>query len=132
MFYRFPARKQPEKGVDGLVRRRKKEGLGTILSSIFRMPASGFYTDALVHISSSGEIQVDNSKGIRLYDETAVELDMGKTVMRITGDALVLETVEKGIILVRGKIFGINFLYSQEGEQTRGEKMSVGRSERRG
>ena len=56
---------------------------------------------------------------------------MGKTVMRITGDALVLETVEKGIILVRGKIFGINFLYSQEGEQTRGEKMSVGRSEGR-
>lgn len=118
MFYRSSLGKQPPEGVDGVAKKgRKREGLGTILSSIFRMPESGFYTDAMVHISAGGEIQVDNSKGIRLYDENAVELEMGRVVMRITGDALALETVAKGIILIRGKVFGINFLYSQEGEK---------------
>ena len=109
-------------------REKVKEGIGTILSSIFRMPASGFYTDAMVHISCNGEIQVDNSKGIRLYDENVVELDMGRVVMRITGDALVLETVAKGIVLIRGRVFGVNFLYSQE-EESGLEKRRAGRAE---
>ena len=115
LLYRSISQKRPAEGVDGVAKKgRRKEGLGGILSSMFRMPESGFYTDAMVHISAGGEIQVDNSKGIRLYDENAVELEMGRVVMRITGDALSLETVAKGIILIRGKVFGISFLYSQE------------------
>ena len=102
--------------------KRKREGLGAIFSSIFRMPAAGFYTGAAVHINSNGEIQVDNSKGIRLYDENAVELEMGKVIMRITGDALALETVAKGMILIRGRVFGIGFLYSQRDDRLPKEK----------
>ena len=37
---------------------------------------------------------------------------MGKTRVRLSGDDLALETVEKGIVLVRGRIFNLEFFYS--------------------
>lgn len=76
------------------------------------MPPPELYTGAMLHINCNGSVQVDNSKGIVLYNENAVELDMGKTRVRLSGDDLALETVEKGIVLVRGRIFNLEFFYS--------------------
>ena len=69
---------------------------------MFRMPPPALYTDGMIHISCAGTVQVDNCKGILLYNENAVELDMGRLRLQLSGDDLTLETVEKGIVLVRG------------------------------
>ena len=124
------AAKKPEKRCWGLGKRnREKDGLREILSSMFRMPAPAFYTDAMIHISGAGTVQIDNCRGILLYNENAIELDMGETRLQLTGDALTLETVEKGIILVRGRLFGLTFFYDKNGERTAKQRPKKGRAE---
>ena len=86
---------------------------------MFRMPSAALYTDAMIHINCAGTVQIDNCKGILLYNENAVELDMGKTRLQLAGDELTLETVEKGIILVRGRLFGMTFFYDQRDQRDR-------------
>ena len=101
------------RGVVGLGRAsKKKESPREILSSMFRMPPA-LYTDGMIHISCAGTVQVDNCKGILLYNENAVELDMGRLRLQLSGDDLTLETVEKGIVLVRGRLFGMTFFYGE-------------------
>ena len=125
-FYRIAARRgkngkcRQAKGCGGLARgRKKRDGPKKILSSIFQMPPPELYTGAMLHINCNGSVQVDNSKGIVLYNENAVELDMGKTRVRLSGDDLTLETVEKGIVLVRGRIFNLEFFYSAREDKKR-------------
>ena len=102
------------RGVVGLGRAsKKKESPREILSSMFRMPPPALYTDGMIHISCAGTVQIDNCKGILLYNENAVELDMGRLRLQLSGDDLTLETVEKGIVLVRGRLFGMTFFYGE-------------------
>ena len=70
----------------------------------------------MIHISCAGTVQVDNCKGILLYNENAVELDMGRLRLQLSGDNLTLETVEKGIVLVRGRLFGMTFFYGERAQ----------------
>lgn len=109
----------------------KKVGPREIFSSMFRMPPPTLYTDAMVHINCAGTVQIDNCKGILAYNENAVELDMGKLKLQLSGDDLVLETVEKGIILVRGQVFGLTFFYGDGSRKKEQSTAVLGKEEKK-
>lgn len=107
---------------------RGKRGRGgplQALASIFHMPAAEMYTGGMLHINCNGTVQVDNSRGLTAYTENFVELDMGRLRVRISGDGLILETVEKGVVLVRGSIFRLEFL--QPGQRAAGAAEEKGK-----
>ena len=104
-------RPQTENRGGAQVGHKHRDSPQKVLSSLFCLLPESFYSGALLHIDCSGSLQVDNCKGILLYNENAVEFDMDTVRVRVSGDALALETVEKGILLLRGRIFRLDFFY---------------------
>jgi len=108
-------------------RRRRAVSPARIWASLRQMPPPDLYSRPLLHIDCRGAVQIDNCKGILLYNETAVEFAMGSTRVRLTGDALRLETVAKEIVLVRGRIFRVDFLFEDAPDRDRVPALRAGR-----
>lgn len=92
-------------------RKKKKESLIKAVTSGMKLPPPELYMGASLHISSMGAVQVEGCKGVSLYNENFVEVDLGKCRARISGDELVLVALSKHPISVEGKLFSIEFSY---------------------
>lgn len=75
---------------------------------------SSLHLCPMLHVSTNGEIYVENPGAVVLYNENEVHLDMGSVVVAIKGDGITLQTMEKGLVTVTGRIFGIEFMYCKE------------------
>ncbi|MEG1931925.1 MAG: YabP/YqfC family sporulation protein, partial [Pygmaiobacter sp.] len=65
-----------------------------------------------LYISSKGLLQADGCKGIALYNENYIELNMGHCTARISGDNLTLLTLSPGTLSIEGRLFTIEFFYT--------------------
>lgn len=92
-------------------RKKPKESLVKAITSGMKLPPPELYMGASLHISSMGAVQVEGCKGVSLYNENFVELDLGSCHARISGDRLVLVTLSKHTISVEGRLFSIEFSY---------------------
>lgn len=75
---------------------------------------SSLHLCPMLHISTSGEIYVENPGAIMLYNENEVQFDMSNVVVAIKGDSIILQTMEKGLVTVSGRVFSVEFMYCKE------------------
>ncbi len=79
---------------------------------LIEQPAAALYQRPSVYMSGD-EIEVQNFRAVVDYNQAYLIIDLGRELMRITGDALVIVSMEKGRVVVRGRVLGISF--SDEG-----------------
>lgn len=68
---------------------------------------------SVVHIACDGAIEIDRCKGILLYRENRICLDMGALCVEIEGDSLVMDTYQKDHITIHGRVFCVKFCYQK-------------------
>ncbi|MEG1381642.1 MAG: YabP/YqfC family sporulation protein [Ruthenibacterium sp.] len=71
------------------------------------------YRQPMVHLNCNGALVIENYKQIITYQPEQIRLDMGKIVLQIEGDALVMDTLQKTCITVHGNLFAVRFLYEE-------------------
>ncbi|HJC71683.1 MAG TPA: YabP/YqfC family sporulation protein [Candidatus Ruthenibacterium merdavium] len=69
---------------------------------------------AAIHVTTQGQIELENCKAIAAFDEDALIVSMGKRMVRIEGDHLTVDTYRKNSMTVHGTIFRIVFLEGKE------------------
>ncbi len=70
----------------------------------------------MLHVSSEGFVEAERCKDIKEYTPTSIILNMGRINAQINGDDLLLQTLTKQKIRIKGKIFSVVFLYNDGGE----------------
>ena len=69
---------------------------------------------AAIHVTTQGQIELENCKAIAAFDADALIVSMGKRMVRIEGDHLTVDTYRKNSMTVHGTIFRIVFLEGKE------------------
>ena len=93
------------------MKRKPRQSTLAAIRSGFVPPAADLYLGSAIHISDRGAVQIENCKGISLYDENEIEVDLGSCRVRLSGDGLVLITLTPGTIAVEGRLFRVEFFY---------------------
>ncbi len=62
-----------------------------------------------IEMLSNREIIVDGCRGVVEYGENDIRLSLGDTVMKISGDKLVITSFDGSIAIINGKISDISF-----------------------
>ena len=94
-------------------RKTKAERPGAALKRLVRQPPGGFYRQPVLHIQCGGSVEVEGCKGILLYDEHQIRLDMGGWQVSLYGDELTLCGIGGRMLTLKGRIFRAEF--SNEG-----------------
>ncbi|HJB22232.1 MAG TPA: YabP/YqfC family sporulation protein [Candidatus Fournierella merdavium] len=92
-------------------RTTKRESPGTYLKRLVRQPPAGFYRRGVLHIQGGGVVEVEGCKGVLLYDESRICLDMGGWQVSLYGDELTLCGVGGRMLTLKGRIFRTEFSY---------------------
>ena len=106
------------------MRKKRKRGTAASPGKVFCLSAkqaqAALAAQPLVHLDCRGRLQVENCRGILLYSENAIELDMGAAQVRIEGDGLVMDTYQKAYITLHGRIFSVRL--SEKASEKASEK----------
>lgn len=94
-------------------RRAKRESPGAYFKRLIWQPPASFYHQPVLHIQCGGQVEVEGRKGVLLYDESQIRLDMGGWQVSLYGDELALCGVGGRMLTLKGKIFRAEF--SNEG-----------------
>ena len=76
-----------------------------------RPPSAELYAGSNVTINSYGGVQIENCKGVLQYNENFIEVDLGKSKLKITGDEIKLNQLTKDDISIKGTILKLEFFY---------------------
>lgn len=93
------------------MRRKKKESLLGILKQSLTPPAQELYLGSAIHISDRGSVQIENCKGVSVYNENYVQVRLSGCSVRVSGDGLMLLTLTTGTVSVEGRLFNVEFIY---------------------
>ncbi len=64
-----------------------------------------------LHADCGGVLEIENCRGILQYDAQKLVLDMGEWSIRIEGDELIVDSYQRALMTVRGRIFSVQFGY---------------------
>lgn len=78
------------------------------VKSLFAQPAAVFYQKPSVYLSGN-ELELQNFRAVVDYNEAYLLVDLGRERLRITGDALVILSLEKGRLVLSGRVLSIVF-----------------------
>ena len=90
-------------------RTTKRESPGTYLKRLVRQPPAGFYRRGVLHIQGGGVVEVEGCKGVLLYDESRICLDMGGWQVSLYGDDLTLCGMGGRMLTLKGRVFRAEF-----------------------
>jgi len=79
------------------------------LASMLQMPEAAFYKSASVEITGNHEAVVEGCKGVLVYDENVIKLNMGKYSLRFTGQSLEMKCFENESLTISGLIVSVDF-----------------------
>lgn len=94
-------------------RKKKRESPGTYIKHLVRQPPPGFYRRGVLHIQCGGLVEVEGCKGVLLYDEGQIRLDMGGWQVSLYGDELTLCGIGGRMLTLKGRIFRTEFSYEE-------------------
>ena len=63
-----------------------------------------------IEMTGHREIIVDGCLGVVEYGENLIKLNIGETVMSISGDGLVINSFDSGVAVISGQIGEISFV----------------------
>lgn len=91
--------------------RKPKTPVSQTIKSLFAMPPADFYRQPVLHINCRGEIEVEGGAIIQLYNAQQIQLDMGRWLVTLYGDELLVQAANKRELLIRGRVFRAEFTY---------------------
>lgn len=98
--------------------RQKKKRPGFHPRAIFSVGTQEAFQSAAarpaVHIDCTGGLCFENIREIVAYTDSMIQIDMGKTGVRVEGDSLRMTFYRKRRVSVRGRITSLEFLYGGE------------------
>ncbi len=98
------------------IKTKQKMSAKEIFALDFKRVSHALKTKPVLHISGDGQIEAEHCKGIIEYTSTSIILRLSDINAQIIGDDLILETLTKHRIKIRGKVFSVVFNYSDGGE----------------
>lgn len=90
-------------------RRAKRESPGVYFKRLVGQPPAGFYRRSILHIQCGGLVEVEGCKGVLLYDENQIRLDMGGWQVSLYGDDLTLCGMGGRMLTLKGRVFRAEF-----------------------
>lgn len=75
---------------------------------LFAQPSEALYQKPSMYLSGD-ELELQNFRSLVDYNENYLLLDLGRTRLRITGDALAILALEPARLVMRGQILSISF-----------------------
>ncbi len=90
---------------------KRKVGALERASRFLDLPADILAGLPRIQIIGCREILVENHKGILLYGETDIHINGGDVVLKLHGEGLSILAMNTTDLLIRGQIFGIDFVY---------------------
>ena len=80
-------------------------------AEIFDLPGEVVAGMPRVTITGCKRVFVENHRGILEYGEEQIDINGGRTVIRLRGEKLVLRSMSDSELLITGKITGMDFKY---------------------
>ncbi len=62
-----------------------------------------------IEMTGNREIIIDGCKGVVEYSENLIKLNLGETVLALSGDGLVINSFDSSIVVITGQISDISF-----------------------
>ncbi|HIZ31558.1 MAG TPA: YabP/YqfC family sporulation protein [Candidatus Fournierella merdipullorum] len=90
-------------------RRAKRESPKAYFKRLVGQPPAGFYRRPILHIQRGGLVEVEGCKGVLLYDENRIRLDMGGWQVSLYGDDLTLCGIGGRMLTLKGRVFRAEF-----------------------
>ena len=99
-----------------IIMAKKKRGknrftLREVFGTQFKAVETVLYKTPQLHLNNSENLVVENCKTIVSYTENEICFDMGAQLISVHGDNMVMETLSKNVITVRGRFFNMEFSY---------------------
>lgn len=88
----------------------KADGILEKTASLLDIPADVFAGLTHIEIIGTRELLIENHKGILEYNDNEVKLNGGKTIIRITGQRLVVTSMNENELRMSGQLDGIAFI----------------------
>jgi sporulation protein YqfC len=79
------------------------------ISNTFELPKDIVLDVSKIIIIGSGQITVENHKGIVEYSEELIRINTGSSIMKLWGRNLTIKTIIQEEITITGEITGIEF-----------------------
>ena len=86
-----------------------------LAKSCIGQPPPGFYTRPMLHIDCTGRVEVEGCRGVLLFNEERLALDMGRWQVSLCGDGLVLEGLTRRSLQIRGTLLRVELSTAEEG-----------------
>lgn len=88
-----------------------KDSFLDVLADKFDLPGEAVAGDSRVTITGNRRILIENHKGLMEYGENQIEVNCGKTILKIRGEELFIRAMNSQELLITGTIFGIDYIY---------------------
>ncbi len=62
-----------------------------------------------IEMSGNREIIIDGCKGVVEYSENSIKLNLGETVLTLSGNGLIINSFDSSIVVITGQISDISF-----------------------
>ncbi len=98
-------------------KRREKVSAKELFALNYKKINSIIQPKPVLHVSCKGRVEIEHCKGIIEYTKTSIKLDMDSICAEIMGDDLMLDTLLKEKMIIHGRIFCINLIYSEDGNK---------------
>jgi len=90
---------------------KKREGMLDRAAELFDLPAEALAGAPRLTITGNRRIVVENHKGLLEYGENEIDVNVGRTILKIKGEDLELRAMNADELMVTGTVFGIEFVY---------------------
>ena len=87
----------------------KMDGIAARLVALLSIPADVFAGEPRVTLTGRRRALVENHRGLLRYEKEIVEVQCGRTMLRIRGEGLALVAMRGSEMLVEGDIFSAEF-----------------------
>lgn len=96
-------------------RKRKKTALSPkeVLALDYSRAQTLLHPRPMLHLRCDGAMEIEYCREILHYSQTCIKLDMQSVCVEITGDELVLDTLQKDRITLHGRLFSVTFRYEK-------------------
>ncbi len=74
----------------------------------FALPPEAFGTVPGVSISGTSRVLVENHKGLLSYSLEVIDISTGKGLIRVRGENLLIRAMDRGSILISGRIMSVD------------------------
>jgi sporulation protein YqfC len=86
------------------------------VKSLFAQPSDNFYRLPEIEVRG-GRVMTDGCRKVLAFNKAAIELDMGKSLIKVYGIDLQIESYSQKRLVIQGKIAGMKFVqkWSEDG-----------------